>query len=117
MKRILIMLGIGKQIDAVVLPETMIDAELAALTGRTPKTAAEKEFHRWLTTSRSERGAVLALRVIDSHCRRDNMSIVQENSHENDDQVHKPYRRQRQARSRFLRYRERHPDRLPVENL
>ena len=49
-KRILIMLGIGKQIDAVVLPETMIDAELAALTGRTPKTAAEKEFHRWLTT-------------------------------------------------------------------
>lgn len=50
MKRILIMLGIGKQIDAVVLPETMIDAELAALTGRTPKTAAEKEFHRWLTT-------------------------------------------------------------------
>jgi hypothetical protein len=47
-KRILVMLGMGKHSETMCLPETMIDAELARLTRCVPQTNAERQFHRWL---------------------------------------------------------------------
>lgn len=54
MKRILVMLGIGKHSETLSVPETMIDAELVRLTQRVPQTAAEKTFHSWLLMWREE---------------------------------------------------------------
>jgi hypothetical protein len=54
LKRILVMLGIGKHYETMSVtetmsvPETMVDAEIVRLTRCTPQTKAEKEFHKWL---------------------------------------------------------------------
>lgn len=48
LKRILVMLGIGKHYETMSVPETMVDAEIVRLTRCMPQTKAEKEFHKWL---------------------------------------------------------------------
>jgi hypothetical protein len=50
MRRILLYLNFvtPKKSDQYLMPETMVDSELLRLTKHVPRTAAEREFHRWL---------------------------------------------------------------------
>jgi len=55
MRRILVMLGIGKHSETMSVPETMVDAEIVRLTRCIPKTKAEQAFHDWLVDWKKQR--------------------------------------------------------------
>ncbi len=48
MKRVFALIGLLEIKEPKVTHEEMIDAELVKLSRRTPRTKAEKQFHKWL---------------------------------------------------------------------